>query len=686
MIWWGSTPAERRPPWEIQRTECASKRSTRIATAKIDRRELTQLLDALGACRGSFSGTLFGSEQGALRRWRRLPPVVRLVNELVSLPNRPSLPIRNEQQRWRERTLRGVALAMLPCYVLVALWYLVVQKIFPELIFVFSASALAMVAVVLVRSLPFVLRTALVLGTLYAPCVVALLLGGYSPNPFIAFGMICVTGTLLLGRRAGLALLVACALTVAGVGFVHTTHRVERVATWQRIVDSTVLATTVRITFIFTLVTATLVLAVSYLLSRSEELVAEKERSLETLRREQAERERIAHDLELREAAFQKARELELLGRLAGSMAHDFNNALLVIWASLDELALLPTLPRGAESPLADLRTAADQASATTKQLRAFGPMAPRRPSELALTPSLQKAKAMFARVLPQNIKLELDLRLDAVIVADEGELLRVLMNLALNARDAMRDGGKLVIRVRPPTAAESGLPLPKTPEPAPDGTLPAGVVVIEVEDTGSGMTDEVKARIFEPFFTTKQAAGTGLGLASTRDLLVAQGGHVEIASESGVGTTVSLLWPAVHPRGEQPVERPLPASAEPLVVLLVDDDDAVRLALRRSLTRAGMTVLDAADGASALTLARRQKSPIHLLCTDCVMPGPPVRKLIADFRELHAGRVLVCSGYAPAETGLSPDVFDDFLPKPFSGETLVARVHAVLRAPATAS
>jgi len=576
---------------------------------------------------------------------------------------------------------------MLPCYVLVALWFLFLQKVLPELIAAFGVAALVLAAALFARSLPFVLRTLLALGTLYVPCVITLLRGGYSPNPFIAFGMICVTGTLLLGRRAGLTLLVACALTVTCVGFLHITHRVERVADWRSIVDSTVLATTVRISFIFTLVTATLVLAVSYLLSRSEELVAEKEHSLETLRREQAERERIGRDLELREAAFQKARELELLGRLAGSMAHDFNNALLVIWASLDELALLPALPPGAESPLADLRTAADQASATTKQLRAFGPMAPRRPSELALTPLLQKAKAMFARVLPQNIKIELELRLDAVIVADEGEVLRVLMNLALNARDAMRDGGKLVIRVRPPTAAESALPLPEIPQAAPGAPIRAGIVVIEVEDTGSGMSEEVKARIFEPFFTTKQAAGTGLGLASTRELLVAHGGHIQVASEAGVGTTIALLWPAVHPRSEQAkAQAPARPSTEPVVVLLVDDDDAVRLALRRSLTRAGMTVLDAADGASALTIARRHQSPIHLLCTDCVMPGPPVRKLIADFRELHPGRVLVCSGYAPAETGLSPDIFDDFLPKPFSGETLVARVHAVLRTPATPS
>jgi signal transduction histidine kinase len=603
------------------------------------------------------------------------------MTDIPAAPHRPSLGIRSEQQLWRERTLRGIALALLPSLIAVALWYAFVRTPVPELFFVMGGSALVLAAVAFVKSWPFVARTAVMLGTLYFPCVFALVRGGYSPNPFIAFGMICVAGTLLLGRRVGLGLVAGCTLTLAAVGFLHGTHVVERVAGWQQMLDSALPATTVRIVFIFVLITTLLVLAVSYLLSRSEELVVEKERSLETLQREQAERERIARDLELREAAFQKARELELLGRLAGCMAHDFNNALLVIWAALDELALLPALPEGAEVPLADLRTAADQAFAATKQLRAFGPMAPRRPSELALTPLLEKAKAVFLRVLPQNIALETELRLDAVIVADEGEVLRVLMNLALNARDAMRDGGKLVLRVRPPTPEEFALPLPALPAPASAAPVSAGVAVIEVEDDGSGMSEEVKNRIFEPFFTTKQAGGTGLGLASVRDVLVAHGGRIDVASEPGVGTTISLLWPSVqrsteHARAPSTIRRD-----GPLVVLLVDDDDAVRFALRRSLMRAGITVLDADDGASALTIARRHQAPIDLLCTDCVMPGPPVRQLVAGFRELHPGRVLVCSGYAPAETGLTPDVFDDFLPKPFTGDTLVERVRALVSA-----
>ena len=586
--------------------------------------------------------------------------------------------MRQELQEWRERTLSGVALVAAPCFVAVALWYLFIENPVPEIWTVMMGSAVVLLAVVLLRRLPFVLRASLTLGTLYLTAVVANLRVGYGPNPSLALGTVCVLATLLFGWRSGIAIAGACTFTVAAIGYAHATQLVQRAPGWERMLDDAVPANILRVVLTFGLLTTVLATATWYVVSRSEALALAKERSLEDLRHEQAERERIARDLELREAAFHKARELELLGRLAGSMAHDFNNALLVIWAALDELASLPSLPETAHVSLSDLRSAADQAYATTKQLRAFGPMAPRRASEVALSPLLEKSKTMFSRILPQNIALETELELDAYILADEGEVLRVLMNLALNARDAMRDGGKLMIRVRPPTEGEL-VAAPSADAPGPDAVSPPRWVVIEVEDNGSGMTEEVKNRIFEPFFTTKQAAGTGLGLASVRDLLASHGGRVEVKSAVGSGTTISLFWPAIERPGEQPTETRAAHDARPLVVLLVDDDESVRVALRRNLQRAGITVLDAGDGAQALTIARRHQAPIHLLCTDCVMPGPSARQLIAEFRELHRGRVLVCSGYAPAEIGLTPDIFDDFLAKPFSGETLVARVRALV-------
>jgi two-component system, cell cycle sensor histidine kinase and response regulator CckA len=284
----------------------------------------------------------------------------------------------------------------------------------------------------------------------------------------------------------------------------------------------------------------------------------------------------------------------------------------------------------------------------------------------LDLSPVIDKAKVMLARVLPPNIVLDTDLQVDAVVIADEGSLLRAITNLVLNARDAMRDGGLLMLRVRRPASELEG---------APPG---AAFVAIDVEDNGTGMSEEVKQRLFEPFFTTKEAGGTGLGLASVRDVVEAEGGRVTVKSELGLGTTVSMFWPVAAAR-QQPAQSKLGTrSGKGISVLVVDDDPKVLSALCKSLSRAEFSVLEATDVASGLLVARRQKDPIHVLCTDCLMPGLPVRRLIDEFRELHRGRVLLCSGYTPAETGVSLDTADDFLSKPFAGEELVDRVFSL--------
>ena len=576
------------------------------------------------------------------------------------------LELRREQSAWRERVLKGIGwLSVATCGFTFA-WYVIVPNAAPQFLAVLALSWVTLALSVLVTRLPFRLRAGIVLAGPYVPSAVALALDGFAPNPFLGLCMMTVTGTLLFGRRTGLALLGLALSTIALVSFAHIHGLIVREPDWASNLDSAKPAVAFRMLFIFALLTTTVIVAVTYLLRRSEQAALEKARSLATLQLEQQERERIAHDLELREAAFHKARELELLGRLAGTMAHDFNNALLVVWSALDELSQAG-LPVQAQEPLRDIRLAANQAAAATRQLRALGPTTIRKPGELALTPLIEKARAMFSRVLPQNIRLLTDVSVDVVLLADEGELLRVLMNLALNARDAMRDGGELTLRVRRPAA-----------EPSRSTEAATAFVVIDVSDTGSGMSDEVKGRLFEPFFTTKHDSGTGLGLASVRTLLEAQGGGVSVASELGRGTTISLSWPVAATSAPR-VETPLSESdGRPLVVLVVDDDEQVRLVLTRGLARFGLTVLAAPDGESGLLMARRFAGKIEVLCTDCVMAGVPVRKLIAGFREAHEGRVIVCSGYAPAESGLLQEDFDDFLPKPFAIAELAKRVRAL--------
>jgi signal transduction histidine kinase len=578
--------------------------------------------------------------------------------------------IRREQRAFRERVLKGVTLSLLVACGGVLVSYLFFRDALQVMWPVLTGAMAGLGCVLAATRGPFALRSTVTLASLYAPCCIAVVHIGVAPNAFVGFGMVCVAGTLFLGRRAGIALVAVCAATIGAIGLAHHAGLISRDPNWRRHLDIQEPATAVRVLVIFVLVTTTLVLAVSYLLSHSEELLLQRARSLSELRREQRERERVTRDLEHHESAFQKARELELLGRLAGSMAHDFNNALLVIWVALDELRDAE-LPASAEPALAALRSAADQAYATTKQLRAFGPAPPNKLAPVTLGPLVEKARAMFARVLPENITFLAEVKSDASILADEGEVLRVLMNLALNGRDAMREGGTLTLRVRPLDAHE-------TPLHGAGG----GTVVVEVVDTGAGMSDEVKTRLFEPFFTTKDGAGTGLGLASVQAILTAQGGCVEVTSALGTGTTIALYFPTVTPKLTSVLPGQGAFSDEPLTVLLVDDNAAVRRSLRRGLERANMTVLDAADGAAALELVRRHRAPIHVLCTDYVMPGPPLASFVAEFRERHGGRVLVCSGYAPADGLFGAGIFDDFLPKPFASETLAMRIRALARNP----
>jgi signal transduction histidine kinase len=587
--------------------------------------------------------------------------------EPVTLPSaESSAELEQERLVWRERMLRGIAWSAVSASSFVAVWYMTVDPRVPQLVAPLLGMTAMSGAVALVRRLPFRLRVVLLLTSLFTIAAYALLLSGFAPNPATAMALVTVAATLLLGRGAGLTTAALGGALLVGVSLLHRTGLVTRVPNWSEMLDSTDLTNTFRIILIFVLLSSTMVVGVSYILSRSDSLLTEKSRSLAQLEQEQAEKERIARDLELREATFRKAQELEILGRLAGSMAHDFNNSLLVIWASLEELKFLGPLPAHIEPALAAMRTAADQAAATTKQLRAFGPTALQKSTPLALGPVIEKTKAMLSRILPQNLELRAELERPAVVTADEGEVLRVITNLALNARDAMRDGGTLTLRLRAPREGE--------PRTARDG---ATYAVLDVEDTGSGMSDDVKARLFEPYFTTKQASGTGLGLASVRDALERAGGEVRVESTLGHGTTISLFWPAA-PGETQPVAAPDTASTRALVVLVVDDETAVRTAIARGLTRAGMTVLEASDGASALVLARRHHGKIDVLCTDCVMYGVPVAQLIERFRELHGGKVVVCSGYAPAETNLSPEMFDDFLAKPFGSDDLAARIRGL--------
>ncbi|GID94571.1 hypothetical protein Adi01nite_39830 [Amorphoplanes digitatis] len=406
----------------------------------------------------------------------------------------------------------------------------------------------------------------------------------------------------------------------------------------------------------------------------------------------QAERERLAAQAE-RDAAerrMQHTRRLESLGQLAGGVAHDFNNILAVI-ASYTEL-LTDTLAApepdqrelsAARADLAQIARATERATRLTKQLLAFGRREITQAQVVSLNHVVGDVEQMLRRTLGEHIHLitHLDRELWPVCV-DPGQFEQVLLNLAVNARDAMPTGGTLSIDTGNACLDEDDVA---------DGTglVPGRYARVRISDTGTGMPAEVAERAFEPFFTTKpQGAGTGLGLATVYGIIAAADGHVRIYSENGIGTTITLVLPATDAEGEAEaqaaVDAPAAETAAPQeTILLVEDEAALREAASRILKRAGYQVLVADGGAGALRMAEQHQDPIHLLLTDVIMPNMMGNEVAARLEALRPGiPVLYMSGYAQpvlTENGtLPPGV--SIIEKPFTRSDLLERVHARLQ------
>jgi two-component system cell cycle sensor histidine kinase/response regulator CckA len=380
------------------------------------------------------------------------------------------------------------------------------------------------------------------------------------------------------------------------------------------------------------------------------------------------------------EEQFRQAQKMEAVGRLAGGVAHDFNNILTAILGYSD--LLLSGLPGVSpfRSDVEEIRKAAERAGALTRQLLAFSRRQILTPQILDLNSLVADMDSMLRRLLGEDVDLvtRLDPNLGHVR-ADPGQLEQVLANLSLNARDAMPEGGKLTIETRNVDLDASYLGLQARVVPGP-------YVLLSVSDTGVGMDGATQARLFEPFFTTKpKGKGTGLGLATVYGIVKQSDGYIWCQSELGSGTTFKVYLPRVAEEVEPVVTRPplLPAfGAE--TVLLVEDASAVRSLVHRVLEEHGYAVLEAQTAEEALQLARRHPEPIQLLITDVVLPGASGRRLAEELlAERPQTKVLYMSGYtddAIVHRGvLDPDTA--FIHKPFTPEALARKVREVLDA-----
>jgi PAS domain S-box-containing protein len=392
--------------------------------------------------------------------------------------------------------------------------------------------------------------------------------------------------------------------------------------------------------------------------------------------------EAVAEDIterRLLEDQFRQAQKMEAVGRLAGGIAHDFNNLLMVVSGYTE--VLLEQLPPGhpLQSKAQAIRAASDRATALTRQLLAFSRKQLLELKTVDLNAIVTDMERLLRPLIGENIEFSTSLDPSAGCTrADAGQLEQVLMNLVVNAKDAMPSGGKLSIRTASVTLDSSYRPENTFIKHGP-------YVMLSVGDTGHGMDRDTQARIFEPFFTTKEKGkGTGLGLSTVYGIIKQTGGYIFVQSELNRGTVFNIYLPRI----EEPCQTPgllpaVPASAGGCeTILLVEDEDSVRQLVRETLETCGYRVLQAANGQAAINLAARHPEPIHLIITDVVMPGLSGHDLVNQLLPARPNaKILYLSGYTE-DAVLNPNApgpAKAFLQKPFTLQNLSRKVREVL-------
>jgi PAS domain S-box-containing protein len=380
----------------------------------------------------------------------------------------------------------------------------------------------------------------------------------------------------------------------------------------------------------------------------------------------------------LLEEQYQQAQKMEAIGRLAGGVAHDFNNLLTAILGYCELLLADLSTESQSYADISEIQKAGNQAAGLTRQLLVFSRKEIIEPTILNLNLVIGDMRALLRRLIGEDVNVVLKLRPElAQIKADRGQMEQIIMNLAVNARDAMPSGGTLIVETANVELDEHYAKIHIAAEPG-------AYVALIVSDTGSGMTPEVQARLFEPFFTTKeQGKGTGLGLATVHGIVARNGGSIQVYSETGKGTAFKIYFPRVEgayavPEIHAPTIRPAEGKH---TVLVVEDGEALRDLAKRLLERLGYAVHVAGDGAAAFRIFERHPA-IDVLLTDVVMPGasgPDLAKRLVASRP--ALKVIYMSGYtdeAIVQHGvLKPGV--NFLNKPFTSETLAKKLREVL-------
>jgi signal transduction histidine kinase/CheY-like chemotaxis protein len=518
-------------------------------------------------------------------------------------------------------------------------------------------------------------RAALLIGTGYLFVMAAIFADGFSPAQYPAVCTLITISVLLYGLRVASYLLAASAAGMVAAAYLfHIGYLtpIDAVAidvrnpiNWIRVILFTVYPS------------ATAAVATGYLVDKLRQTLNARSELVARLRDEVVQRERTLAELEATQTRLLQTQKLEAIGQLAAGIAHDFNNTLSVIAMEAELLKRRNTEPSSVALSADALLSAAERGSQLTRQLLLFNRADAARRPVIDVVKAFEECLQVLTRLLPSEITFQVEIATSPMHVCIlPGELQQIVLNLGINARDAMPSGGELHLRLEPcELTADDAQRL---------GVGAGQYVKFSCRDTGAGMDSVTLSRVFEPFFTTKNLGrGSGLGLTTVWSIVQRVRGSIHVDSTPNAGTLLQVCLPlsaAVPVVAQLPVA---PSGGTNETILVVEDDIRVRALLVTLLADAGYVVLEAQSADAASSLERAHKGPIDLVCTDVVMPGTPARELLAEIQQRRpAAGVLVCSGYSEDERiarGISSGEFV-YLGKPFTRAALLAAVREALQ------
>ncbi len=530
-------------------------------------------------------------------------------------------------------------------------------------------------------------RALVLVGALFLQAFVGLRLAGFLGAPAMAMAAGCLMAAVLFGARGLWTSLAVSVLLISTVAYQVVTGHLELGEHWYQ---PQLASSWTRFTILFSYFLGLVGISVNYLVRQLNGSLQARTELVARLHQEARQRAVAEQERQDYEARLKHAQKLESLGRLAAGVAHDYNNTLTVVLNSAELLQSgVAEDPKAVRDLAADVQSAAEGAASRTSQLLAFGRRSMLTPAGVDLPELLTQTERMLAPLMPSDVHIVLhfDAGLSKVHI-DRAQLQDTLVNLCLNARDAMPGGGKLQIEA---SSSRRGLPAASLREESlrPPGQALEGVsarVYLTISDEGVGMDAATCRRVFDPYFTTRRdAGGSGLGLAMVHGFLEQSGGEIQLHSVPGEGTVFQISLPICSGASGATAdskEARSSAAGSGETLLVVEDEPAVRKVMVEGLRRGGYEVLEASDGVSALAVLRQHGTRVALLCTDAEMPGMEVTELIDRFEAgLPGVPVLVCSGYveSPGLRARLADGQHTFVPKPVSVYDLLDRVRESL-------